>query len=433
MSKRHTSHVDAPAELGRRLRTARRRAGLTQSELAFPGCSAGYVSRIEAGERIPSLQVLRELASRLGISEAYLAEGMDRDGVSQSPLVDAELALRLGNAESAEELYRRVLEGSTSDRERSMALEGLGHVAVAGGRPRDAVALFEQALPSTDDLPTRPRLAEALGRAYATLGEFAPAIAIFEQCLEHVETTGDPIQYVRFACLLGYALTDSGDHDAAARVVARALHRGREITDPYSRSRLYWSQSRLLLEQGRSDRAERYARKALETLRVTEDTYALGHAHQALAHIYLDLDRPEEAAKELRDGWPLIAATATPLEIAHFQIDQARALAALGKPEAAGRVATVALDRLGDASPVDAGRAYVLVGDIFTALEESARAREMYEQAVKSLEPLGPSRYLIEAYKALARVLKSANRPNDALDLLERAFRVQEQMVRHAA
>ena len=102
MARRPTNHVDTPTELGRRLRAARARTGITQGELAFPGCSAGYISRIEAGERVPSLQILRELARRLGISETYLAEGIDGEAVSQTPLTDAEIALRLGDIAQAE-------------------------------------------------------------------------------------------------------------------------------------------------------------------------------------------------------------------------------------------------------------------------------------------------------------------------------------------
>ena len=56
---------------------AREAAGLSQRELAFPGCSAAYISRIERGERIPSLQVMRELARRTGVSEAFLARGRE--------------------------------------------------------------------------------------------------------------------------------------------------------------------------------------------------------------------------------------------------------------------------------------------------------------------------------------------------------------------
>jgi transcriptional regulator with XRE-family HTH domain len=87
-------HYDDPVAVGVRLHEAREAAGLSQRELAFPGCSAAYISRIERGERIPSLQVMRELARRTGVSEAYLARGRET--------LDGEVALRIREAEKAE-------------------------------------------------------------------------------------------------------------------------------------------------------------------------------------------------------------------------------------------------------------------------------------------------------------------------------------------
>ena len=76
MAKRERiPHVDDRLAVGKRLLAARQTAGVSQRDLAFPGCSAAYISRIERGERVPSLQVLRELASRCDVSEAYLAWG----------------------------------------------------------------------------------------------------------------------------------------------------------------------------------------------------------------------------------------------------------------------------------------------------------------------------------------------------------------------
>jgi transcriptional regulator with XRE-family HTH domain len=87
-------HYDDPVAVGTRLHEAREAAGLSQRELAFPGCSAAYISRIERGERIPSLQVMRELARRTGVSEAYLARGRET--------LDTEVAQKVREAEKAE-------------------------------------------------------------------------------------------------------------------------------------------------------------------------------------------------------------------------------------------------------------------------------------------------------------------------------------------
>src|ERR671936_1993433 len=92
-------HVDDPQAVGKRLLEARIGAGLSQRELAFPGCSAAYISRIERGERVPSLQVMRELASRVGVSETYLAYGRDR--------LASAVAERLREVEEAEARGRR--------------------------------------------------------------------------------------------------------------------------------------------------------------------------------------------------------------------------------------------------------------------------------------------------------------------------------------
>jgi len=96
-----TPHYDDPMAVGRRLHDARETAGLSQRDLAFPGCSAAYISRIERGERIPSLQVMRELARRTGIAEAELAYGRES--------VDPEVARLFRDIERVE------AEGKTDD------------------------------------------------------------------------------------------------------------------------------------------------------------------------------------------------------------------------------------------------------------------------------------------------------------------------------
>src|SRR5688500_5070926 len=89
------SHVDDPAEVGRRLREARVQAGLSQRQLSFPGCSAAYISRLEAGDRVPSLQLLRKLAQKLDADEQYLATGVERIEQAPPEVVDAEVESRL--------------------------------------------------------------------------------------------------------------------------------------------------------------------------------------------------------------------------------------------------------------------------------------------------------------------------------------------------
>ena len=93
--------------IGQRLRRLRHERGLSQRELASPGVSYAYISRIEAGARRPSVKALRMLARKLGVSADYLETGSEIRDVEARELriADAELGLRLdentGLAEAA--------------------------------------------------------------------------------------------------------------------------------------------------------------------------------------------------------------------------------------------------------------------------------------------------------------------------------------------
>ena len=89
-----TPHYDDPSAVGIRVREARQAANLSQRELSFPGCSSAYISRIERGERIPSLQVMREIARRTSVSEQVLAFGRE--------VLDPAVSERIRAAEAAE-------------------------------------------------------------------------------------------------------------------------------------------------------------------------------------------------------------------------------------------------------------------------------------------------------------------------------------------
>jgi transcriptional regulator with XRE-family HTH domain len=63
--------------VGQRLRRLRKERGLSERELAAPGVSNAYVSRIENGARNPSLSAIRKLAAKLGVTALYLETGSD--------------------------------------------------------------------------------------------------------------------------------------------------------------------------------------------------------------------------------------------------------------------------------------------------------------------------------------------------------------------
>lgn len=122
LKRSRTPHYDDPVAVGERLHAAREAAGISQRELAFPGCSAAYISRIERGERIPSLQVMRELARRTGISESFLAYGRERIDAAVSDAVSAvEAAEVAGDRDEVAKAYRALSRAASQAAKSSLA------------------------------------------------------------------------------------------------------------------------------------------------------------------------------------------------------------------------------------------------------------------------------------------------------------------------
>jgi len=392
------------------------------------------VSRLEAGQRTPSLEILRELARRVGVSEAYLATGDETPFAAETQeFLDADIALRLGETDLADELFHAILEQASTRPERGRALAGLGQVAFRRGDTRGAIDRFEEALALTEATPSDlPALADSLGRAYAMVGELGRAVTLFRACVEAAEARGDRIETVRFAVLLTNALEDLGAFDETATVLARIAPLVEDAHDPILRARFLWAQSRLHTLDNDPEPAARYARKALEILELTEHTHYTAQAHQLLAHIELDAGRPAEALELLQRGWQLSGDMGNQVEQAQFRLEEARALAGLGRSKEAAALAMEIAAVIADAAPRDAGRAYTVLGDVFRQVGEPERARELYELAAEVLQE-NPNRYLAEVYYRLAELLEEEGRKDEALVLLKEAVRIPHRPVRRTA
>jgi tetratricopeptide (TPR) repeat protein len=347
-------------------------------------------------------------------------------GDSRGLLQEAANALQSDRIRLAHELYGDALAAATNDETRAEALEGLGNVAHRSGRPREALRLLEDALRLAEQEPwDRFDLADPIGRSYAAVGELERATTIFLQCVRRAEEEDDRLAHVRFAALLSYALTDQGKFDEAERALDEVLTAGAGSDDPEAQVLVEWAQARLRGEQGQTEVAVEHARAAFELLRTTQNTNFLALTYELLASLYNDLGRADEALDLLRDGWPLMISSATPLQVAHYRIEEARALARLGQTEGAASLAMRVAAQLDGTHPGDAGRAYVLLGEIFDQLGDITRARQLYETGIGLLTKQGPSRYLASAYRRLGELFEAEYRTEDAIEVLKRALAVQ--------
>ena len=428
MSKRGWPHVDDPVAVGRRLKEARLAAQMSQRELSFPGCTAVYICRIERGDRVPSLQVLRELARRLGVDEDYLATGTARPAETDA-LLEADVALRLDQRELAEHLYTQVLE-DTSDRVLcGRALGGLGQIDFQAGRIEDAVGRLEEARrllgPSMLDYPG---IVDALGRAYAMRNEYEAAIGVLTDALDRAREREDAKEEARFSVLLANALIDNGSLANAGELLGRAIGRATGDHDPLLQARLYWSQSRLHIAAGNSESAARYARMALAAIEFTDHAEYTARAHHLLAYVELERGDAAEALDLLERGYPYLAHIGDRPTQAAFQVERARALGKLGRHKEAIQTALEVAGTLADRNLIDAGRAYAVAAGVYAELGERARALELYELAADHMKDT-PT-YLVDVYSKMAEVLEDEGRKDEALEVLKRAVGLKEQ-VRH--
>jgi tetratricopeptide (TPR) repeat protein len=419
MPRSLTTHIDSPKEVGVRLKASRERVGLSQRQLAFPGCTAAYISRLEAGARVPSLQMVNQLALRLDVSGQWLATGVEVADSAPSELLDAEVALRLGEIDEAEAIYRAHLE--QGDPARPAAFAGLGQIAFRSERWEEAIELLEQAF----ELRGRKALADAgavdtLGRAHAMTGGRESAIALFERAAQEAHEAEAPVEELRFTVLLANALIDSGEFSKAEAALADVIKFADAAGDPVATARVYWSQSRLHSMRQEPQLAGRYARRALEILERTENDTYVGMAYHLLAHAEIEAGNAEEALVLLERGRALFGPELSARDDARFSLEETRALVSLGQHAEAARKAAHTLELLDAVIPGDRGRAYVTLADVFLATGDRERPKMLLEQALELLsEYVKPM--ALDAGRKLAALLEEDGDTAGALQVLKRA------------
>ena len=421
MPRQKSTHVDSPEATGVRLREARERSGLSQRQLAFPGCSPAYISRVESGQRIPSLQLLRELGRRLGVTADYLATGEEES--NWDALVEAEIALRLDDLEAAEHLLTEILKAEVDPVRRGRALAGLGQVAFHEGATELAIERLREAVELLGEAAAgQPLIGGTLAKAYAMQGEFEHAIALHERMLDLARGRADGVSERWFAVALANILIDRGNLVRAEELLAGVINDTEGTEDPEALARLYWSQSRLHVAQGAWELASRYAGQTLALLELSENSHNAARAHHLLAYIEIERGNPSAALDLLHRGLPLIERAGDRFELAQFRLEEARAFVKLGRTEEARELAFAVLQELEQTSKRDSARALGVVAEILAETGEPARAIELYEASIRQMEG---SPFSLDAHRKLAELLEAEGRQAEALEILKRAVALQ--------
>ena len=421
MGRARPTHVPDPKALGIRLRELREQRGLSLREIAFPGCSPSYLSRVESGDRVASLTILAELARRLDTSVEELL-GRSLDGrVSEADLIAAEVAARLGD-EGAEEELLALLAGARSlgdERAESRLLESLGVLTLDRGDDAGAVELLEQARSSRPrpNARERPALFRALGRAYAGTGDLIQSAAVLQEAFDEIcETPADVALMVQFGSYLANSYTDRGRFGDAEQVLSRVLRHEQEV-DAANLVRLDWALARTYAEQGQSRVAEMYAHRVLARMDRGEELRARGHAHLLIAGVLLDQSLADRATPHLDQAAQLLS-TENPVELALLSYERSRAALMQGDLDAAKVHAEEALRLTENTEPGYAGMADALLAEVALAGGRLDDARVLCQEGIRLMDDRAAPPHIARAYDTLSRIEEQAGNLEAALEAL---------------
>jgi tetratricopeptide (TPR) repeat protein len=416
-----TSRV--PGGLGQRVRRYRKRAGLTQAQLAGDRYTGAYVSAIENGLIRASMAALTYLAERLDVT----ADQLLTDRSPRWDRLDADLHLASGDWVAAVDRYTALLERTTSKADAAQLLRGRAEAYCRLGRPKDAIG---DAVRAQQELKREGNDADAayaaywLANAHYQLDNPAEARAIGHQILADVRA-GLSVQAdftVRLLVALAAIESWEGRHDRALPLLEEARALEAELDDR-ARAALFFSLAIGHAETGDHEAALRAGAQALTLYERAGATHDAGSLRNNLAITYLqagNLARATELADESRD---LVAGTGDERLLAHVADTQAQISLAQDDDAAVTRYVDEALQLARTTKNTNAeSAALVTLARLHRSRGRAGEAEATYRQAVDLLREHGPQPRLAGVLRDLADLLVADGRHQEAVSLLQEAL-----------
>lgn len=419
-------------QLGNRLAELRRRAGLSQADLAGEGMSASYVSLIEAGKREPTAAVIEALAARLGCSIDYLRDGIDtpdRERVAIE-LRYAELARRAGEADEAVRRYSALVDDPAVSvaGSRPEALLGLGRSLEGAGRLEQAAERYEQLRQLAEDDPrvsTWWNAVLGLCQVHRLMGDTTYAVEVGEAALRRARAAKllATDLGVQLAVTVAVAYYERGDLGRARGLLTETTRIAEESGSRIARGSAYWNASIVAYEQGMFGEAFSLADRALALYSEDDDERAQALLRQARGWLLLRVEpaEPGEALVLLEDAKTRLQSVGSQVDVASCETEIARAQLLLGRSQDAVQTALSAIARLRDGNRLERARARVVIAGAQLALGNDAAAQHAYEVAVSDLSRAGAVRQAANAWLELADVCVAMGHGEEALVAYRRA------------
>lgn len=404
---------DRTQTVAQRLREARRRAGLSQGELAGTELSASYVSLLESGQRNPTRATLEVLAGRLGCTAEFLADGQDAEQADRLRLAVSYADLALRNGEPGDALAQL---GSLDESHPDLGAEDLLRVRRLRARALEGLGRLEEALREIEDLRRQAkeerryddhlRLTVDAVRCYQEVGDVAYALDVGEAALATVKGWGlsGTETHAELASTVLGAYYERGDLARAQRMATEVLEVLADTGSPQARAAVYWNASLLAEQRDDLPAALMLAERALATYGEGSDVRALARLRVAYGWLLLRCmpARPEDARRELHTGREALAEVGSDVDVAYCDTELGRCELLLGRPGYALSLADSALSRLGTEPRLERAHTTLVRARAMLALDRHDEAVATYREAAATLSGLDLSRHAASAWRELA-------------------------------
>jgi tetratricopeptide (TPR) repeat protein len=301
---RPTEHDAALArQIGARIREARRRAGLTQQQLAADRYTKAYVSALETGIARPSMVALSFLSERLGLPPSHFLD-------EQTPAwtrLEVDMQLASGEWQAAADGYQALLTDTLDDQVRAEVLRGLAEALVRLDRGREAVAAGAEAARVFSSLGRVSE--EALSRYWLAYGLYlsdaeADARSMLQGLLERVRTGLKVEPEFEMRLLMALAAVESRTGNFAESLAHLEAARGMaDDLDDRRRAMFLFNLAINYRETGDVEAAIRSGTQGLALLRAAGSSFESAQIENDLAMAYLamgNVPRARELAAEAR-------------------------------------------------------------------------------------------------------------------------------------
>ncbi len=422
--------------LGDRIREARQRMNMTQSELAGTDYSVSYISAIERNKIRPSLRALAWLASRLNVSLSDLlatdapvfgefSRGADVDDV-QHTVIQAQMALADRDYQTAHQVLTDIRENVRLLSQRIQINLLLGETCIALRLGNEAKEVLDHTMLLTHDVDpvAHEQARNLLGRAYNLLQMHMVAVECHRQCLVAIEANiiRDPSFKLSVLYNLGTDYILLALYNDAIETFQQAAELGEQLLSPQSLARVYWQVSEAYRRDGLIPQALRYGDMAAEHLRQAANKQVFARVQSQLGQAYAERKETKQAEATLQRARDLAERNGDDQALSLVLVTLSRTQLARGNKDTALASAQSALEsaqRSGDGEML--GRAYLALGEVYAATDRPDDADKHFVKGLKHLEKSGAQADLIRAYERYSDLLEQRGDVKGALEYSRKA------------